>query len=52
MRIGRSRLTTFFREKFADLVAADWTAEAAAKAVRIHRATGYRFSTLCSVSPI
>jgi transposase len=33
----------FFREKFAELVAAGWTVEAAAKAVRIHRATGYRW---------
>jgi hypothetical protein len=33
----------FFREKFAELVAAGWTVEAAAKAVRIHRATAYRW---------
>jgi transposase len=38
---GRPRLT-FFREKFAELVAG-WTVEAAAKAVRIHRATAYRW---------
>jgi transposase len=39
---GRPRLT-FLREKFAELVAAGRTVEAAAKAVRIHRATGYRW---------
>jgi transposase len=39
---GRPRLT-FLREKFAELVAAGWTVEAAAKAVRIHRATAYRW---------
>jgi transposase len=42
VEIGRPRLT-FLREKFAELVAAGWTAEAAAKAVRIHRATAYRW---------
>ena len=42
METGRPRLT-FFREKFAELVAAGWTVEAAAKAVRIHRATAYRW---------
>ena len=42
METGRPRLT-FFREKFAELLAAGWTVEAAAKAVRIHRATGYRW---------
>jgi transposase len=42
METGRPRLT-FFREKFVELVAAGWTVEAAAKAVRIHRATGYRW---------
>ena len=42
MKTGRPRLT-FFREKFAELVAAGWTVEAAAKAVRIHRATAYRW---------
>lgn len=42
MNTGRPRLT-FFREKFVELVAAGWTIEAAAKAVRIHRATAYRW---------
>ena len=42
MITGRPRLT-FFREKFAELVATGWTVEAAAKAVRIHRATAYRW---------
>ena len=42
MKTGRPRLT-FFREKFAELVVAGSTVEAAAKAVRIHRATGYRW---------
>ena len=42
MKTGRPRLT-FFREKFAELVAAGWTVEAAAKAVRVHRATAYRW---------
>jgi transposase len=42
MKTGRPRLT-FFREKFAELVAAGWTVKAAAKAVRIHRATAYRW---------
>lgn len=43
MKTGRPRLRTFFREKFADLVAAGWTVEVAAKAMRIHRATAYRW---------
>lgn len=42
MKTGRPRLN-FFRQKFAELVAAGWTVEAAAKALRIHRATGYRW---------
>lgn len=42
MKTGRPRLT-FFREKFAELVAAGSTVEAAAKAVRVHRATAYRW---------
>lgn len=42
MKTGRPRLA-FFREKFAELVVAGWTVEAAAKAVRIHRATAYRW---------
>ena len=42
MTTGRPKLT-FFREKFAELVAAGWTVEAAAKAVRVHRATAYRW---------
>ena len=42
MESGRPRLT-FFREKFAELVVAGSTVEAAAKAVRIHRATAYRW---------
>ena len=42
METGRPRLT-FFREKFAELVAGGWTVKAAAKAVRIHRATAYRW---------
>lgn len=43
MATGRPRLLTFFREKFAELVNAGWTVKAAAKAVRIHRATAYRW---------
>lgn len=43
MKTGRPKLLTLFREKFAELVAAGSTVEAAAKAVRIHRATGYRW---------
>jgi transposase len=42
MKTGRPRLT-FFRERFAELVATGSTVEAAAKAVRIHRATAYRW---------
>lgn len=42
MKTGRPKLT-FFREKFAELVAAGSTVEAAAKTVRIHRATAYRW---------
>ena len=42
MKTGRPKLT-FFREKFAELVAAGSTVEAAAKVVRIHRATAYRW---------
>ena len=42
MTTGRPKLT-FFREKFAELVAGGSTVEAAAKAVRIHRATAYRW---------
>jgi transposase len=42
MKTGRPKLT-FFREKFAELIATGSTVEAAAKAVRIHRATGYRW---------
>ena len=42
MKTGRPRLT-FFRQKFAELLAAGSTVEAAAKAVRIHRATAYRW---------
>jgi hypothetical protein len=42
MMTGRPRLT-LFREKFAELVAVGLTVEAAAKAVRIHRATAYRW---------
>jgi len=42
MKTGRPRLTPL-REKFAELVAAGSTVEAAAKAVRIHRATAYRW---------
>ena len=42
MKTGRPRLA-FLREKFVELVAAGWTIEAAANAVRIHRATGYRW---------
>ena len=42
MKTGRPKLT-FFREKFAELVAAGSTVEAAAKAVRVHRATAYRW---------
>ena len=43
VKTGRPRLT-FFRDKFVELVAAGWTIKAAAKAVRIHRATAYRWS--------
>ena len=42
MNTGRPRLA-FLRDRFAELVAAGWTVEAAAKAVRIHRATAYRW---------
>jgi len=42
MKAGRPRLT-FVRDKFAELVEAGWTVQAAAKAVRIHRATAYRW---------
>jgi transposase len=42
MKTGRPRLA-FFREKFAELVVAGSTVKAAAKVVRIHRATGYRW---------
>jgi len=42
MKTGRPRMT-FLREKFAELVAAGLTVEAAAKALRIHRATAYRW---------
>jgi hypothetical protein len=42
MKTGRPRLK-FFREKFAELVATGWTVEAAAKALRVHRATAYRW---------
>ena len=42
MKTGRPRLA-FFREKFAELVAAGSTVEAAAKALRVHRATAYRW---------
>jgi hypothetical protein len=42
MKTGRP-IPTFFREKFAELVAAGSTVEAAAKALRIHRATAYRW---------
>ena len=42
MNTGRPRLA-FLRDKFAELVADGWTVEAAAKAVRIHRATAYRW---------
>ena len=42
MNTGRPRLA-FFREKFAELVGAGSTVEAAAKAVRVHRATAYRW---------
>ena len=42
MNTGRPRLA-FLRDKFAELVAAGSTVEAAAKAVRVHRATAYRW---------
>lgn len=42
MKTGRPRLT-LFRQKFAELVEAGSTVEAAAKALRIDRATGYRW---------
>jgi hypothetical protein len=42
MKTGRPRLT-FFRQKFRELLAEGSTVEAAAKAVRIHRATAYRW---------
>ena len=42
METGRPRLA-FLRDKFAELVAAGSTVEAAAKALRIHRATAYRW---------
>jgi transposase len=42
MNTGRPRLA-FFREKFAELMAEGLTIKAAAKAVRIHRATAYRW---------
>jgi len=43
MNTGRPRLA-FLRNKFAELLAAGSTMEAAAKALRIHRATAYRWS--------
>jgi hypothetical protein len=42
MKTGRPKLA-FLRDKFAELVAAGWTIEVAANAVRIHRATAYRW---------
>jgi hypothetical protein len=42
MNTGRPRLA-FLRDKFAELVAAGSTVQAAAKALRIHRATAYRW---------
>ena len=42
MNTGRPRLA-FLRDKFAELVGAGSTVEAAAKALRIHRATAYRW---------
>jgi hypothetical protein len=42
MSTGRPRLT-FLRDRFAELVAAGSTVGAAAKAVRVHRATAYRW---------
>ena len=42
MNTGRPRLA-FLRDRFAELVAAGSTVEAAAKAVRVHRATAYRW---------
>ena len=43
MKTGRPKLRAFFREKFAELVAAGSPVGEAAKAVRIHRATAYRW---------
>ena len=42
MNTGRPRLA-FLRDKFVELVAAGSTVQAAAKALRIHRATAYRW---------
>jgi transposase len=42
MNTGRPRLA-FLRDRFAELVGAGSTVEAAAKAVRVHRATAYRW---------
>ena len=42
MKTGRPRLA-FLRDRFAELVEAGSTVESAAKAVRIHRATAYRW---------
>lgn len=42
MKTGRPRLA-FLRDRFAELVAAGSTVEAAAKTVRVHRATAYRW---------
>jgi len=42
MNTGRPRLA-FLRDRFAELVTAGSTVEAAAKALRVHRATAYRW---------
>jgi hypothetical protein len=42
MNTGRPRLA-FLRDRFAELLAAGSTVEAAVKAVRVHRATAYRW---------
>lgn len=42
MNTGRPRLA-FLRDRFAELVGAGSTVEEAAKAVRVHRATAYRW---------
>ncbi len=42
MNTGRPSLA-FLRDRFAELVAAGSTVETAAKAVRVHRATAYRW---------